>query len=172
MLGKLGGGGLGSLISRWANAVELKVSAVSSILKKEGVRGGIREVLLGRNEVISGISRIGPIDALPNTKRPGPSLYTDTDLQLSKAFKADFEVVYIKPGETTARVYERSMLYNTDRTKGAIQRQFEKRLQDDLKNATIETDLYGAQIIGVDFVGLEKRSDVDYLWQPDDAPWE
>ena len=171
MLGKLGGGGLGSVISRWREAVTRPVGEVVSIFRREGVAGGVSEVLRGRREVMQGVTREGPLDRLPDTRRPGPNLYVSTDLQLSKAMKADFDVTYVAPGETQAKTFRRSMLLNKDRTKKAIRQEFERRLQRDVKNSAPTSGVYNVSILKVDFIGLEQRSDVDYEWEPDDAPW-
>lgn len=172
MLGRLGGGGLGSLISRWGTAVRRSVGEVVAILQREGVRGGLQEVLRGRREVFQGIQRAGPLDALAESRRPGPNLYVNTDLQLSKAMKADFNVTYVAPGATESKTFHRSMLLNRDRTKRAIRREFERRLRKDIQTSAPTSGAYGIQIVKIDFVGLEQRSDVDYEWEPDDAPWE
>lgn len=172
MLGRLGGGGLGSLISRWGSAIKAGVSEVVSVFRREGIVGGVSEVLSGRREVLQGVQRRGVLDALPETRRPGANLYVSTDLQLSKAMKANFKVTYIAPGETEAKTYLRSMLYNKDRSKKAIRQEFEKRLQQDVLMSDPESGVNKVSILQVDFVSLQQRSDVDYMWAPDDAPWD
>lgn len=172
MLGRLGGGGLGSLISGWFANVGATIAETLSVFQREGIRGGISEILSGRQEVFQGVQRMGALDALPNTQRPGPNLYVATDLQLSKAMKADFNVTYVKPGETEAKVFTRSMLFDRDRTKSAIVDEFESRLQKDIATAAPESGVKDISVLSVDFIGLEQRSDVDYEWEPDDAPWE
>lgn len=172
MLGRLGGGGLGSLISGWGTAIRAGIGEVVSIFQREGIRGGLSEILQGRREVFQGVQRRGALDALANTKRPGPNLYVSTDLQLSKAMKADFDVSYVKPGETEAKIFRRSMLFDRDRTKRAIVDEFESRLRKDIATAAPESGVSRINVLSVDFVGLEQRSDVDYEWEPDDEPWE
>jgi hypothetical protein len=170
-LGKPGGGGLGAKIAGWRQSLLRSAADVVVILRREGITGGLREVLSGRREAFASISRRGALDELANTKRPGPNMYVSTDLQLSRAMKADFKVTYLRPGATEAETYTRSMLMDKDRTKGAILREFERRLNEDIQASAPDYNLYGVQVLQIDFVGLQQRSDVDYEWEPDDAPW-
>jgi hypothetical protein len=170
-LGKPGGGGLGAKIAGWRQSLLRSAADVVVILRREGITGGLREVLSGRREAFAGISRRGALDELANTKRPGSNLYVSTDLQLSRAMKADFKVTYLPPGATQTETYTRSMLFDKDRTKGAIQREFERRLQADIESAPPESGLSGVTSLQIEVTGLQQRSDVEYDWEPDDAPW-
>lgn len=171
MLGRLGGGGLASRIGSWGSAIKESVSSVLTTLRREGIAGGISEIVRGREEVFAGITRQGPLDALPNTKRAGANLYTPTDLQLSRAMKADFDVTYIPPGGIESKTFRRSMLFDADRSKGALIREFESRLKRDIQTAAPTSAVAGINVIGVDLITLNIRSDVDYTWEPDDTPW-
>jgi hypothetical protein len=170
-VGNPGGGGWASRIAGWGAALLRSVPEMVSIFRREGITGGIREIIAGRNEAFSGLSRVGALDALPNSRRPGESMYVQTGMQLTRAMKADFRVEYIAPGSTEASVFTRSMLLNADRTKGAILREFEKRLQSDIQNSAPESDVTNITVLGIDFVGLQIRQDVGYTWEPDDAEW-
>lgn len=171
MWGRLGGGGIASVIAGWTGMLKRSVADVVQILRHEGIAGGIKEVLSGRQEAFAGIIRRGPLDALPNTKRPGPNLYVSTDLQLSRAMKADFKVTFVAPGADKSETFTRSMLLDRDRTKGAIVREFERRLGDDIATAPPDSSVSRINVLTIDFIGLEQRSDVSYEWEPDDAPW-
>ena len=171
MIGKLGGSGLGALISGWRVSLRRSVAEMWDVLKKEGIRGGLGEIISGRSETFGSIARKGELDRLPNTKRPGPNIYLATDFQLSKAMKADFNITYLEPGSTEAKTYTRSMLYNRDRTKGALLSEFDRRLQEDIQSSSVESDLAGITVLQIDLLGLFQRTDVDYEWEPDDAPW-
>jgi hypothetical protein len=170
-LGKPGGGGLGAKIAGWGQSLLRSVADVVIILRRESITGGLREVLSGRREAFAGISRRGALDELANTKRPGPNLYVKTDMQLSKAMKADFKVTFWDPEIDAMNTFTRSMLINKDRTKGALLAEFSKRLQEDIASAGPDYHLYQLMVESIDFVGLETRSDVEYDWEPDDAPW-
>jgi len=171
MLGKLGAGGLGARIAGWGSAVVHTIGEVVSVFHREGIVGGISEIVAGRRETFGGVQRKGALDALPYSRRPGRDLYTKTDLQLTDRMKADFDVEYIAPGETEAKLYHRSMLFGSDRTKRAIVSEFERRLQKDIEESTPTSGVHEVKILRIDFKGLEIRSDVDYRWSPDDAPW-
>jgi hypothetical protein len=170
-IGRLGGGGLASRIGAWSVGFRTTVERAVMIVRREGIVGGIREVMAGRREVFEGLQRRGPLDTLANTRRPGSNLYVQTELQLSKAMKADFEVSFIVPSDPNIQTYTRSMLYNRDRTKGALLEEFSRRLQQDIQSAPPESGLSGIQVLEIDFVGLQQRKDVPYEWEPDDAPW-
>jgi hypothetical protein len=147
------------------------VERTVAIIRREGIAGGVREVLAGRREVFAGLQRRGALDDLPNTRRPGPNMYVSTDLQLSRAMKADFNITFVAPGATESDTFTRSMLLDRDRSKGAILREFERRLQADIQQASADSGVSNINVLRIDFVGLQQRSDVEYEWEPDDAPW-
>ena len=171
MWGRLGAGGIGSVIAGWGESLKHSVSDMVIIFRREGIAGGVREIIAGRNEAFQGINRQGALGALPNSKRPGESMYVQTDLQLSRAMKADFNVTYVAPGATQSETFHRSMLLNADRTKGAILREFERRLATDIQSAEPTSDVASINVLQIDFVGLQVRKDVRYSWEPDDTPW-
>ena len=170
-IGRPGGGGIVSRIAGWGAALIKSPAEVVILVARYGYVGALREVLSGRREAFQGIRNVDPIAALASNKRAGPGMYVKTEMQLSRAMKADFIVIYRDPGDPRAKTFYRSMLYNKDRSKAALELEFLKRLDADVRTTTTDPAVQNMQIISTTMVGLEQRSDVDYAWEPDDAPW-
>jgi hypothetical protein len=166
-----GWGNWAARIAGWGRAIVEEAVVVAALVTHYGYVGGLQAVLRGRTEVFESVQRRGTLDTLPGNQRPGNNMYVKTDMQLSRAMKADFDISYLDPETGRRKMFTRSMLFNADRTKGAIMTEFERRLQEDMSTAGAESAIAGVTILSIDFVGLQQRSDVEYEWEPDDAPW-